>query len=701
MGRAGYDRLRITGAGGINQQQSKANPEVELLDATNVWAPDGAIVGRPGYVGTQVVITDSLNLFGDDTNITIAKEDVTGATFTSGTGSMSLTAAYDDAGDRFYIGFAATTGGGGAVGLTNNTPNTLDIGFFGEYYNGTSWVPLDVTISAYTATATPLIPQTPIFNETTGNSVLTFVPPKDWALTSVDSTSLYWIRITWVEQGSATITSNMTKEATTWATGTDYDYAGYLAGVLVAQLSFSKRYLFLRFPHIYQRTEYLNSDTLGYGSAVKHRPSTAVADVTATRIERLDPPTIAVVPQFEEFYVAYDHFVAVHKGAPATTDTLRATVETDSTIVGTGEEYDPAEITQLSAWPEANYIMFFKGTMWAAGLRDSPFEVRWSAPQPNYKVWPTLNVEVLMENDNSPISGMVGYQEHATVFKNDSIWKFVDSDTSDFGLQTYAPIRVVNGIGCVSNGSIVEVRNRLIFLSEDGIYSYDGTSEVEKLSDNIQSYCNRITPGRRKFASACNWKRKSLYMLAVSLDGSAVNTHVLVFDYKNGAWWVWDNIEAEGWLVDEDAGDEEVVYFFDSNGWLYQMGVGLTDHGRAITHSFETHRIGYDGRSKVLRNLAVAGLNVADTMTVEAVANDLPLGRGTSATLTFTDSAEKQYGTAVYETDTYTEQRDRLKSVGYLLGGQWFQAKVSHTTKNTEFGVTLLEASFVDKGQRR
>lgn len=48
MGRRDYEYWTVTGVKGINQQEDLADPQLELADARNLWAPDGALISRPG-----------------------------------------------------------------------------------------------------------------------------------------------------------------------------------------------------------------------------------------------------------------------------------------------------------------------------------------------------------------------------------------------------------------------------------------------------------------------------------------------------------------------------------------------------------------------------------------------------------------------------------------------------------------------------
>lgn len=701
MGRRDLVYLSVKGTGGINQQLSLADPEKELADALNVWAPDGYVLQRPGYVGAGVV-----NFSADATAFNafdVIVEDPIG-TFTNTNTLNSL-----GAGERWYFvhDYAAVDSDyatGFSVRLVNGNSNEVTAGL--EYWNGTTWSLLRMVeingAGGYSGRDHLKI-------GATSTSTFYFAWPRDMASTTITATggnaTGYVFRFT-VLNGTGTALDSSTSLDTT---GHNYNKAtdAYVTIARAAfQLASQRLYLYVTASSDgtnseHNATAYLNSPTAN-GERVTSTP--------ITYEPRAEPASFAVVPQFNEVYSTHSQIVTAYNPYVAlTTTNLVAMVESSPVLVGPGARYDRSgTILQLNAWPQARYILFFRGEMWAANLRGSPYEVRWSAPVPAYKVWPLLNQAYIMENDNSPITGLVGYQEHATVLKSDSIWKMVDTGISDFTLQTYSAVRVVNGIGCASNSSICEIRNRLVFLAEDGIYAYDGTSEVQKLSDRINKYVSRITPGRRPFCVGVNWKSKSLYLLAVSLDGSDVNNYVLVYDYKNDSWWVWNDMEVAAWILDEDSADNEKLYFSDSRGRVYELGSGLTSNGAAISSYVVTQRLAYSHTSKRLRLVSVNSQNISRSATVEVSADDAPFGDSgnQSTTFTYTDSFEKEYGastsssTAVYDTDKYTSPRDRVVDEGFLVSGRWFQAKVSHSTKNAKFLMNDLQVGVVQVGRR-
>lgn len=602
-------------AGGINQQFEKATFD-QCADARNVWAPNGKLEARPGYVGVGFVNSDST------TSATFygRTEDTSAGTFANPVANVltlsNLVGRVTSGGDqdRWYLG-AADPFDGVEVD-SSGAPNSNATRFKAEYWDGTAWTYLAVHEQDGDAGH---------LNDSVG---FFFARPQDWATTSVNSQSAYWIRFN-------LLYANIDLACTIDLTAINLIDETTLRGLFAAQYPDSKAYY---------------AATLSDTNALRIVESTSsnfvgTSDSFSTIVGLGEPATFAVVPQFQEAYTAYNYGVVRHSlsafGAPAV-----ATVEDRAIFIGSGAPQATDYLAQLSSWPHSKYIQFFGGRLWAANLKDNPFAVRWSAAaglETSYKVWPQLSIEVLAEHDNSPITGMHPIGEYMVIFKSDSIWMAYPGEIDAFGTQTFAIRQVVAGTGCVSNSSIRAIRGNLIFLAEDGIYRFDGAN-VEKLSDPLNDTIASITPGRRPFSAAAHWRSKSLYLLAVTTDGSTANNLVIVYDYKNGTWWLWDNIDAQHWLEDEAPNDNEELYFGDSSGRLYQMGVGHTDHGGTIDSYVTTQRLGYgSGTKQRLRSIEAWCSNKTREVDIDVYRNDETVTAGASGTIDFTDSNEPDW----------------------------------------------------------
>jgi len=688
MSRARFLRQGITDfKGGVNIEPENAKPN-QVLDCRNVWAPHGILEQRPGYMGIRTILKQEAEAW---TGSVVVKETPAG-TYDSiaiaGGGNLDLSSLA--VGSAWLVGGTSKTNIA-AVIVSVLTTNSNNVTAVPQYWNGTEWTRLySVEGGALGGASGP--PNYPHLS--TASTVFAFVQPADWTAKTITVSGTdytkYFLRFLLVNSGSATLDATVT---------VDGDVNFYpifttnLKGLFQPQvLSQSYFAMVLNMP-----VNYLS------GALYMARASTWDNLLTYTNPNSFtappsEPATLAVIPQFEESYIAYSHQVY---SVPATGTIAVAEIEARPEFVGTigsiKGDYNPDYVPQLGAFPRANYVEFFKGQLWAANLQEEPYTIRWSAPQPAHKVWPNESYEILMEDDNSPITGLKATGEYLAVFKQDSIWIMVPAGFSELsGLNTYVPVRKVGGIGCVANSSIVEINGNLIFLAEDGVYAFDGNS-AHKISEALDHFFLSINAGRRAFSAACHWRRKHCYVLSVSINGSGVNNRVLVYDYSVGAWFFWDNVPAECWLQAEGQYDEETIYFGDTAGNIYQFGLSDTDNGAATDAWILTHRIGYNSNHRwMFREVDIHG-EMQSVTGLEVDLYRMDASTATQAASDWRDELEIPLDTMILDTDKVEEVRRRYRRVVFRDSGRWFKVKVRNTQKNSPLKVSSLSFGLTNK----
>lgn len=683
--RAYRQRVALTGIEGINEQHELATPN-QLADCRNVWAQNGSIESRPGYQPvTRSYVPDLFTANADDWDFFLG-DGADPESFTSPSGGV-LTLDNAAVGERLYLGKSAifTIFGLGFVNPKSNDNNSI---FKAQYYNGTDW--MYIPIEEYISDGSPLtyapkgnfLGSSTITNQSTA---FKFAEPKDWATTTVNGTTAYWIRFEILDEALDSEVEIDQSPKTSYT-------GGGVVGLMVAQYSSTKHYVIV---DVVRGASATAAQTIyNIDSLRRHNQSFPIQRDDNNIYE---PPTMAVVPQFEESYVAFGKRCTKVKARDFSPEVAK--VESDPSIVGPNNvnaPYNRDSIAQLTAWPDCNYTEFFKGHIWCAGIENEPYTVRWSAPVPYHTVWPALNFEYIMENDNSPITGIHPLGEHMVVFKQDSIWVMLDTGINAFGLQTYTPRQVVAGVGCVANSSIQEVRGNLVFLGEDGLYVFNGQKaekatldkrmyyNPELWADRLEATFRSITKGRRQFVSSVNWKNEQCYLLSMTTDGSSTNNLTVCWNYDKNTFWLWDNIDAQHWMVDEEANDEEALYFGDSSGNIYRFGLGKTDAGQAISSYVSSKYFGLeDSYTRRVLDVIVTSSNRCSGVTVDLLKND-DVSNAT-VTIPMTDENEAQYGSGTYGTSTYVTPRRRRRRAERRDDCQWYQVKISHSTKNERF----------------
>lgn len=430
------------------------------------------------------------------------------------------------------------------------------------------------------------------------------------------------------------------------------------------------------------------------------------------------PPSVAVIPEFNTSFIAYCNLVFeipyyglnpwyqtdvyVSGGVPTNIIGPKvAAVNADPLIVGPISVANPAVpysnelVPQLSNFPEANLIVYFKDRLWVAGLLGSPNLLRWSgsATDGGYNVWPEQSqVPLSTAKDNSEITAIAPLGDNLVVFKKNSIWQMIDNGLSDTGpqLALYEPRLVVAGVGTVSHQSVQAVNGGLVFLAEDGFYFYDGTPNIRRISDSIKDFVDSLSPGRMPFAVSTVWRTKQLYVCAASTQAEYTeNDRIFVYDYQNGGWWIWNGLDVQCWFQQDGVGLKEELYALDSTGRAYQIDKWTqSDNGANIDSYFLTARMGFnDVVTKTALDVRVRGINNNSTVTMDVITEDFETV--SNAVITMPRDEETQYAdNPPYGSGTdYCPPRRRERKHSIRETGAWFQLRLQKMLK--VFGIDL------------
>lgn len=720
--RNALERITINPSGGLNEQSDSATLD-QLEIAENVWAPNGRIESRPGFVG--VMSMPSAGTSSGGLASAFYCEDVSAGTctvinnpiaITKGVARTGIAPAAVVASDRLYSRYLNTIVHSsldrGSVKIFLDDANTAKTYYFAEYYNTDGdWKLLTVTQTSFSGLSNSV---SGFFNDTEGSGSLLLQYAVPWDLASaVTPTNLAslgitdtgaWIRFTFLDADVVGTVGDV-----------DFQFGSGFGG------QYPPKAVFFSFPNGKKRFNYLNTWRSFNASDIfltDNReafmyPGTSPTIPGATVVERVEPGTMADVVEYGETFIAFENKVYRHTPIQTAGDdvSIIATVEDLDFAVGTNAPYDPAYVSQLSEFPRCKYIARFDNRLWAAGIEGEPNKIRWGAASPYHKVWPSLSFEIVSSSVDSAITGMAVYGEQVVVFTRNSIWIMVDTGEDEvFGLQTYVPRQVVSGIGCVASGSIKQIRGELIFLSESGLYAFNGSPIPRKVSLDIRTGSDRllntiaaIRRGQFAMAHAANWASQNLYLLSVCAGPDEKNNTTIVWDYDGDTFWIWTDFEVKMWIEDKES-DDGTIYFMDSDSNVMQFGVGQTDHGATITSTIKTHRIANDfAEKKRVREVRALSTNATRSLTVEVVTNDEL--SGASGALTFVDSNDKDWSSFNYASgaatdDNFDTERRCRNRLEFSRDCDWFQVKVTHNQKYQKFKLSSLMVGFESLGAR-
>lgn len=691
MGVPGTTRVATDCTGGINQVDEKIRPD-ECSDALNVWAPQGTVEERPGYVGVSHVGDSEIS-----TDFVAIRENPAG-TFVNSIAEPALDVSAFPAGAHIYLGFnAADPSTVNGFFITLDDVNSAAMYSKVEYWNGETWVALNAFEADYN-------------NETrsgvtlaSGSTEIIFAAPRDWATTALLNTAIssvanYVVRLTLTDAGAAAL-SNPTTFDTAFGTNFPRVTTGTLEDTLLGALYVNGQYLFA---YSYVKTSSLFARYVGMSSLKRdgffiwEQTDYAVSD-TEERIVATDPPTSAFTPGSGETFVGFNH--KPHVFTKNTNDYVDTTayVETRDFAIGIGAPYDQTTIALRTAWPRANIMHYAGGRLWAGDILEDEAAVYWSAPEPYHRVWPLLSREPL--NGEATVVAISDLDEQVVVYTDKSIWLMVPKGVNAFGVAEFTPVKRVTAKGLAARNSLTSINGEHVFLARDGLYTFNGT-QVNKITqredyDRLRPFFQRVNWNVISKATATVWEERSVYMLALPVDGSLINNIVLVWDYGSNAFWIWDDIQVAAWINANDT-----IYFADQYARIYEFGKGDTDNGATIDSYVVTAPVGLKvekqsqaGRPrKRLTQIDTTTTQVSRELDISVIADD---GEETTpVTFDLTNTRlEKEWGTLVWDTDNWTKERRRQDFSKHNIDGSWFKIKVAHSVKGVPFKLNEIGVS--------
>jgi len=145
---------------------------------------------------------------------------------------------------------------------------------------------------------------------------------------------------------------------------------------------------------------------------------------------------------------------------------------------------------------------------------------------------------------------------------------------TDVGINTVTP-----DLGCASRKTIVQVGNRVLFLSDQGVYAlefldaYNLRGEELPLSEAIQPYIARIN--QKFIGRAVGAYHDNRYWLAVPLDNSSENNFMLVYNFINQGWESVDRVDSLQFnirdMVVAREGQQNHLYITTSEGGVHKV----------------------------------------------------------------------------------------------------------------------------------
>lgn len=252
--------------------------------------------------------------------------------------------------------------------------------------------------------------------------------------------------------------------------------------------------------------------------------------------------------------------------------------------------------------PKCKYGIQWRNQMVLAGDPSQPTRLYYSefADSINVENFPAVNVKEIPQGGGGRVTGLGVLDRNLFIFNEDQVW-IAEGNLADDFLQIDS---LSDNLGCVSNHTIQVIDGSIYFLSNKGVARIKragGGYAVEIVSRSLDPLFKVGAPNdfrsSHQRATAVGWVGDNKYVLFMPSETTAggytyadSDSRVYVYDVERGAWLIWDNINAQGGLVEWDDGNSGDVIWFHSreasgNNHLHRFNltdseIDYSDHTR-------------------------------------------------------------------------------------------------------------------------
>jgi len=351
----------------------------------------------------------------------------------------------------------------------------------------------------------------------------------------------------------------------------------------------------------------------------------------------------------------------------------------------------PTGLTDAKYVAQYNNYLFLANVIVSGTTHTS--RIYWSAIG-DEGTWSNTDFINVSNDDGQEITGIKVLSDRLVIYKTRSIYNLFFTGDSDVPFVLPGGGKSNSSIGCVAPFSIQEVNNGHVFLSIDGFYFYDGNNSF-KISDKLNTTIAGLNTGKVGISVSLVQKDKNRYWCAVTQSGSTTNDLILVWDYFNNAWSIYDGMAASAMATFFVTGTTETPYFGDYDGFVYKADDSTeTDDNplgvaTAITSYYYTNWRSYSdlvnqkGTDQVVLYFVHSNtvLTFGYSFDFEGKAlTDTALSDQYTITVDLSTSAS-QYGSATYDgTDVYAATTGGNKRLDLTSRGRLIRLRFSNST---------------------
>jgi hypothetical protein len=243
----------------------------------------------------------------------------------------------------------------------------------------------------------------------------------------------------------------------------------------------------------------------------------------------------------------------------------------------------------------SDYLVFHKNRMWLVST-SNPTRVSFSDLGDYNKFTSTNFIYAPAPKSGDPITGLLVFQDNLIVFTRKTKYVLYGDDPGNFVLRQSSGKK-----GAVSQYSIAASSNHVYFLSDDGVYRYNGSAD-ELMSDPIQNEIDAIADKSK--ASAVF--HSNYYRLYYPNTGALTNNSSVLWDDINNQWLRDSNTFVDKPFIDEV---NALIEGSSQNGAVFKAEQQYSDLGKPISFKYWTKYFG-DGLHKIFMRRVIPSIRL-------------------------------------------------------------------------------------------
>jgi hypothetical protein len=245
--------------------------------------------------------------------------------------------------------------------------------------------------------------------------------------------------------------------------------------------------------------------------------------------------------------------------------------------------------------PVSKFCVFHKNRFWVVDAAN-PTKLVFSELGDYQQYLSTSFIYAPSPKSGDPIVGLQVFQDNLVVFTRKTKYILFGDDPGNFVLRQSSGKK-----GAVNQDVIKADPNYIYYLSDDGVYRYNGSAD-ELVSDFVQTEVDTIVDKTECSAVIHN----NYYRLYYGSTGSTANDACLLWDTLNNFW-----LRDSGTYIDKPFLNEVGELYEGSSlvGALYNAEVAYSDLGKPIEFIYWTKYFG-DGIRKILLRRVIPSIRL-------------------------------------------------------------------------------------------